>query len=442
MDETQAESSAAAAARSTKSIPTEDSPEDPWSDTRKVSKYKARSLETLRDEHLPKVLGASQAISVVLLGDSMIERMTTTGKTGSLQLWPSETMWPQKDLEDTNIRRKALHLPELVRISGMLNAGCGGDKIQNILYRLVGDPERGLTGLAEALSSPKRQRKIKLWVVQAGTNNLHPKKGLTDASVQTYRVLLESILNISDESTHVLVTGLFYRKDIKKELVAQANTKLKKLVHELAWEDSPDYPNVKQQSMDGVVYRFESATITDAPQAIKVKGKEKSVDPEERRDSAIGVAITPTVTREGAEIKGKGKGQAKEAPPGTQNPSVDKKTGGQQFTDRDPTMPQFKPNWWPSIFQKDPEAVGISREFPASKSREPSGREPEAGPSGCRETGYDYPRIQFLPAPGASDPETWLEDHVHLHEEGYRLWTRKLFPKVKEMLRHAEEASP
>lgn len=390
MHKTQAESSSAAATWQTetglkrtskpasKSISTNKStngsPEDPWSDTRKLSKYKARSLETLRDEHLPKILGASQAVSVVLLGDSMIERMTTTGKTGSLQIWPSDTMWPEMDLEDTNLRRRALHLPELARINGALNAGCGGDKVENILYRLVGDPERGLTGLAEALSSPERQRKIKLWVIQAGTNNLHPKKGLTDASVQAYRVLLESILDTSDESTHVLVTGLFYRKDIKKELVAQANAKLKKLVYELAWELE------------------------------------------------------------------KGEGKAKDVPPGTQEPPADKKTDSQLSTDRDPTMPQFKPDWWPEIFQEDPKAVGMSREFPVSNRKEPSGGAHRAGSCERRESGYEYPRIQFLPAPGAKDPATWLVDHVHLHEEGYRLWMRKLFPKAKEMLMHAEDA--
>ncbi|ROW08454.1 hypothetical protein VMCG_03182 [Cytospora schulzeri] len=444
MDETQAESSADGAARATKTAPESIPSKHSLSEAQKVSKYKSRSLETSRDEHLPKVFGASQAISVVFLGDSMIERMTTTGKTGSLHLWPSETMCPEEEpqigLRDTNIRRNALCLPDLVRVSGVLNAGCGGDKIENIIYRLIGDPERGLTGLAAALSTTKRQHKVKLWVIQAGTNNLHPKKGLTDASLQAYRVLLESILDIADRSTHILVTGLFYRKDIKNELVAQANTKLKKLVHDLDRELLSHHPDPEQQFTEGVVSRF--ATHTDVPQAIKVKDKGKAADPEERRDSAIGVAISPTATREGVDVKGKGKGKAKEEPPTTQETHMDEKHGSQLSTDRDPTMPQFKPNWWPSIFAKDPEAVGITRKPPASMGGEPSGMSPAEWLSGHKETDYHHPRIQFLPAPWANDPETWLEDHVHLHEEGYRLWTRKLFPKVKEMLLHAEEASP
>ncbi|KUI53056.1 hypothetical protein VP1G_00459 [Cytospora mali] len=459
MDKAEAESSATAAARAAKTAlkdafttapkststegptgdVTEEATQDQWADARKFTRYKLRSLTISREEHLPMVEGASQAISAILLGDSMIERMTTTGKTNSLQLWPSETMFPQMDLEDTNLRRQPLRLPQIVRISGMLNAGCGGDKIENILYRFIGDPEQDLMGLAEALSTPKRKHKVKLWVVQAGTNNLHPKKGLTDQSVQAFGVLLESILNISDVSTHILVTGLFYRKDIKKELVDQANTKLKNLVDEIAREIAPEDTESEQHPAEKSVSRFDFATGTTAAQAIKNKGKDK-VDPEERRDSAIGIPISPAVTREGADMKGKGK--AKDVPPSTQKLAINKQNGGSSPVHRDPTMPQNKPNRCPIIFEQDPEAVGKRREIPTPTRQGPTESAPTERPSQLQAAGYDYPRIQFLPAPAANDPETWLEDHVHLHEEGYRLWMRKLFPKAKEMLTHAEEASP
>lgn len=383
MDQTTAESSATAAARLVKTAlkskletipesvpaqdtsekpkqePTEDLADEAWSEARIFSRYKLRSMETLRDAQLSKVSGACQAISAVLLGDSMIERMTTTGNNKSLHLWPSETMYSETDLEATNLRRRALRLPGIVRISGMLNAGCSGDKIENVIYRLVGDPERGLTGLSEALSSPKRQRKVKLWVVHAGTNNLHPKKGLTDASVQAFRVLLETVLDISDESTHILVTGLFYRKDIKNKLVDQANAKLKKLVHGLSRDISPYYPESEQLSVEEGTSQVDSAIITDAGQVTDVKGKGKEVVPEERRDSAIELVITPAVTREDVKLKGEGKGKEKEIPTGTQELMAPKTKRSPPFTGRDPTMPQFKPNWWPSVFEKDPEAVGM-----------------------------------------------------------------------------------
>lgn len=396
--------------------------EDLWSDVRDFSKHKTRSLETSLNNHLPKIAGAKEAISVVFLGDSMFERMTTTEETDILPLWPSETLCSEEELKETNLRRKAINIPKLVRINGLLNAGCGGDKIENILYRLIGDPERELAGLAEALFDSERHRNVKLWVVQAGTNNLHPKKGLTDASVDAYRELLDTILEISSGATRVLVTGLFNRKDINEELVAQANAKLKKLVEELALELSPASKDSHTESTNGVKSVLE--THADAPQAAKVEGKGKAVDPGERHDSAIGVAISPTATRDAVKTK--------EAVRGTQDPDVD--TGeGPSLTGQGFTMPQS--------VRKDHEAVGISNE-----SRESTGQDNTKTASTEKLHKYitnrcNYTRIQYLPAPEGNDPKTWLEDQVHLHEEGYRLWTKELFPKVNEMLSQAEEAS-
>lgn len=70
---------------------------------------------------------------------------------------------------------------------------------------------------------------IRLWVVQAGTNNLSPKKGLTDADRDALRVLLETLLDVNPadgEECRMLVTGLFYRKDVANELVDEANAKI------------------------------------------------------------------------------------------------------------------------------------------------------------------------------------------------------------------------
>ncbi|KAL2260909.1 hypothetical protein VTK26DRAFT_4962 [Humicola hyalothermophila] len=36
--------------------------------------------------------------------------------------------------------------------AGLLNAGVGGDKVQNVIYQAVGDSERGLPGLVPALA--------------------------------------------------------------------------------------------------------------------------------------------------------------------------------------------------------------------------------------------------------------------------------------------------
>ncbi|KAF3761892.1 hypothetical protein M406DRAFT_233842, partial [Cryphonectria parasitica EP155] len=75
---------------------------------------------------------------------------------------------------------------------------------------------------------------VRLWVVHCGTNNLHKKQGLPDDSINALRVLLTTILQASAPGTSVLLTGLFYRKDIPEELVEQANAKLRALVDEVA----------------------------------------------------------------------------------------------------------------------------------------------------------------------------------------------------------------
>ncbi|KAK7747513.1 hypothetical protein SLS53_001768 [Cytospora paraplurivora] len=371
-----------------------------------------------------------------MLGDSMIQRMRTNDGTEdarSLELWPSQKLWPDQGpggLLEFNLRREAQRLPPLVRINGMLNAGCGGDKIENVIYRLVGDRVNDVQGLADALITSKRAPKVKLWVIHAGSNNLHPKRGFTDESVQAFHVLLKTILDISGKAVHILVTGLFYRKDIKDEFVDQANVKLKKLVDDLVWEDSPNYPGPEHQPAEEHVSQPEAGNDGDAPK-VDVKGKGKAIGPEERRDSAIGVPITPAVTSETADIKGKGK--EKEVIPDIPEAPVEEDTGGPQPTGRDTTVPHIEPDRGPRISSEGPETVEPRPENPENK---PTTRTSKDGSADHR-----APRIQFLPAPRGDDPKMWLVDNVHLHEEGYRIWTRELFPKVKEMLSYAEKAS-
>lgn len=208
---------------------------------RQWSKYKQRSLEILRDDHLPTLASTARSPTVVLLGDSMIERMITTGQSPNLMSWPSEAMMDAGTLKIMNYLRmsKRKHLQQkdlrsLPRLGGVFNAGCGGDKIENMLFRLVGGAdgqshpqetqpeEKNFSGLADAFSPPK-ENKVLLWIIQAGTNNLHKKKGLTDTSVSALRVLLMSLLQISVPEVHILLTGLFYRNDIADSLVDQAN---------------------------------------------------------------------------------------------------------------------------------------------------------------------------------------------------------------------------
>jgi platelet-activating factor acetylhydrolase IB subunit beta/gamma len=160
--------------------------------------------------------------------------------------------------------------PGMGRLEGVFNAGVGGDRIQNVAFRLVGhghgggltqnsDPEaragsagvevtdngdgeggeerEELTGLMQALVDCGAA--VKLWVVQMGTNNLTVKKGLVDRDVDAMKVLLRGLLAFpltgveEGRESMVLVTGLSYRRDVSRALVDEANKKLVVMVKEL-----------------------------------------------------------------------------------------------------------------------------------------------------------------------------------------------------------------
>ncbi|KAK3377606.1 SGNH hydrolase-type esterase domain-containing protein [Podospora didyma] len=211
---------------------------------RPLAKFKARSHDTSKSSHIP--LLRDNHPDVVLLGDSMLERMSMTGQPEqhSLSLvapWPASAMFSDRALSDL---AGASHDPErqpqgkVERLQRVLNAGVGGDKIQNIAYRLLGnsdpDPAKNLPGLASAFAARKS---VKLWVVQAGTNNLSPKKGLTDADRDAMRVVLRCLLKTSSltpgTESKVLLTGLFPRTDISNQLVDNANEKLEGVAQDL-----------------------------------------------------------------------------------------------------------------------------------------------------------------------------------------------------------------
>ncbi|KAL2160686.1 hypothetical protein VTH06DRAFT_882 [Thermothelomyces fergusii] len=228
-------------------------------DLRQLAKFKARSHETSKNLYLPLLQlqsnfdnrGTRRWPVVVLLGDSMLERMTTTGGCSNLlDPWPSHTM-----LDDDKLRSLSLKLREgkgdinngdmrkgpmwnLERLQGIFNAGVGGDMIQNLVYRLVGsgngrgdrDGDReDLPGLLPALAAAGT---VRIWVLHVGTNNLSPKKGLSDRDVDALRRVTTALSKVHPErgKCRVLVTGLFYRKDVSRELVDGANEKIQGMV--------------------------------------------------------------------------------------------------------------------------------------------------------------------------------------------------------------------
>lgn len=186
------------------------------------AKYKERSYQTSKERHVPLLNDHPTGLHVVLFGDSMLERMKTTGGSPDLQPWPSTTMLSSSAVERISGSQQESGLG---RIDGVFNAGVGGDRIENMLYRLLGDPNEKLTGLIPIFN----ERDVRLWIVQAGTNNLHRKHGLRDNDHDLLRLLLQTLLKISHGAI-ILLTELFYRKDIPDELVDKANEKRRSLI--------------------------------------------------------------------------------------------------------------------------------------------------------------------------------------------------------------------
>ncbi|KAJ0272663.1 hypothetical protein Brms1b_008716 [Colletotrichum noveboracense] len=193
-------------------------------------KYKQRSHETSRERHLIELENNPAQPSIVLLGDSMIERMITTGLSPSFDPWPSTTMINDEIMAQQQTQTSSA---KPARLKGVFNAGVGGDKFENVIYRLTGssDPSRPLAGLLNAL----RNRDVKLWVLHVGTNNLQPKCGLRDSDLAILRLIVEALLEMGGK---ILLVGLFKRKDINDELVVKANENYLKLVRQFQEEGS------------------------------------------------------------------------------------------------------------------------------------------------------------------------------------------------------------
>ncbi|KAG0297143.1 hypothetical protein BGZ96_007504, partial [Linnemannia gamsii] len=197
-----------------------------------ATKFKDRSRSTFLDVHLPELtrlletprnvntpasissddpvslpnITRTTPLSTVLIGDSMVERLKTTGTSTGLAQLP-----------------------------GSFNAGCGGDKIENVLFRLD-------------LMYPLLQNcnGIRLWIVMAGTNNLR-KKGFRPTDVALYHLLLQALLRVAPGSK-VLLCEIFRRKDIEDQYVDEANRMVRGMIDEMnknlgetriVWSEAP-----------------------------------------------------------------------------------------------------------------------------------------------------------------------------------------------------------
>lgn len=169
------------------------------------SKWKKRSEETTLDVHFPELDNASlEATNLVLIGSSMLERFKTTG-------------------HDLNLGSKP----------GIFNAGVGGDTIPNVLYRI----NLGL------LRRAKTQEKVGMVIVNIGSNDLKkPGRSLTEAQLYQFALHLEALRRTFPRA-RIVVTALFYKKDVHLLDVDRSNEDLQNLVSGLPgveWLAAPE----------------------------------------------------------------------------------------------------------------------------------------------------------------------------------------------------------
>ncbi|KAJ3169191.1 hypothetical protein HDU88_000987 [Geranomyces variabilis] len=185
--------------------------------TEPQGKWKQRTADThtLHMQHLanpPHTPHNHNQHTILLLGDSMLERFTTTGSATSISQNPH-----------------------------IFNAGCGGDKVDNVLYRL----EHGLLDRLPAV------QKI---VLHCGTNNLARGKKKTlkmgAGYIPAYRAMIHMIRahyrtrggDTTTTSTmmmipHLFITGLFYREATEAAEIDRVNAMLKALAEEEQQEE-------------------------------------------------------------------------------------------------------------------------------------------------------------------------------------------------------------
>ncbi|KAL5426942.1 hypothetical protein PMIN04_001664 [Paraphaeosphaeria minitans] len=186
-----------------------------------VPKYSPPSSQAsdTRDDPLTTQpdLSNTSKIKVIYLGNSMLERLKTTGTSTNLgRLAESGTVW---------------------------NAGCGGDKTENVNFRLS---DKG-----DGMYLPLEQHgHVKLWVIVSGTNNLPPKKPFRAAEAEAYRLLLQACVRIAPKSK-VIACDMFYRKDIPDAILDESNAMLKTVVQETNQTVSGHMREEKQCITDG-----------------------------------------------------------------------------------------------------------------------------------------------------------------------------------------------
>lgn len=173
-----------------------------------------------RDKETQKEYSFSMIKSprTLLIGDSLLERLK------SLLTPPFQPISPGSSvIEHLKNSPPGSAQLQLTTLPSSINLGCGGDKIENVLYRLYAGTYRLLLPFPSS---------IKLIIIQVGTNNLRPLRPLTATECAKYSLLLAALLKIAPGAT-LVCSGLFNRRDIPDGVVGASNDALKKVVEGL-----------------------------------------------------------------------------------------------------------------------------------------------------------------------------------------------------------------
>lgn len=163
-------------------------------------------------------------LQTLLIGDSLLEHLKTLPSDLQSSCKEKNESSLQTDLiGSSSIGRSQQQDIRIATIHRCLNLGVGGDRIENVLYRL----SLGTYSLLLP-HSPH----LRLVIVQVGTNNLGPKRSLKPNTLWKYGLLIQALLRIAPKA-QVLCSGLFRRKDVPDRVMAETVSGLRGVVEDL-----------------------------------------------------------------------------------------------------------------------------------------------------------------------------------------------------------------
>jgi len=191
-----------------------------------VPKWKNRTHDT-HIKHLNEYQGGKYPI--VFLGDSMMERWLTTGKSH----WKNT-------------------------FSKCANLGVGGDGVEHLLYRLTTGSDTVRTdefkGILDVITTD-------LILLMIGTNNLEKNSPdeILEGIINIIRIILEKTSSGSFISSKLIVFGLPDRTDRPKETISELNLKLKGYINDMnnprvSYSFFGDYVNYDDKFFDDSVH--------------------------------------------------------------------------------------------------------------------------------------------------------------------------------------------